>query len=106
MNKRINNYLIGFLIGALGGLIGLGLESLTEKLLENTRFSSAPNKIELIPDLNQDGIDDAILLRINGYKTPFYGTRTNGVYLTNSQTEKINPTDIIDYKKIEQQINK
>jgi len=59
-------------------------------------------------DLNQDGVPDLIIEQREGYKVPMYGLREgeNIMYVSASEMLKKNPNSVINYEKIERELNK
>lgn len=63
-------------------------------------------------DLNQDGVPDLIIEQRQGHKVPMYGIRKEGnkegniMYVSALEMLKKNPKSIINYEKIEEELNK
>ncbi len=93
-------YVFSFTIGA--GVFGIGAAYLAEY------YFSPKEAIIQEADLNQDGIPDLVIEKVNGHKVPMYGIREreNIRYISASEMMEKNPDSIINYKTIDSKLNK
>lgn len=97
---ELNKYIIGCVIGA--GIFGFGTAFYALHCL-------APRQVIVQQkDFNQDGVADLVVEQNRGYKVPMYGIREGDSirYIGGDEMTKRNPDSIIDYKKIESELNK
>ena len=81
-------------MGALQGNL-VGYLTAQEKL--------EPKRIKFVQDLNNDGIDDAIIYIKNGHQTPMYGT--NNHYISGEAMQKRTKEPESKYQQIEERLN-
>jgi hypothetical protein len=108
MREQTKKELRGLAEIAIGTILGLGiLAMIVIRGIDQKKYEKGlqSKRIELVNDLNQDGYSDAFIIRNNGERTPFYGLGTNNTYVSAEQMEKLCPSNLTDWAKIEARLN-
>jgi len=97
---------MGFREYALSFVIGVGVVGIGTAQLAKYAFSPKQAIIQKA-DLNQDGIPDLVMEKVNGTKVPMYGVKEGDeiIYVSASEMMKRNPDSIINYETIESKLN-